>query len=51
MSSVAWVMSSNALLMVMQPGLSLFYSGLVRGKNPLATAMHSFTCHGIVLEV
>ena len=51
MSSVAWVMASTALVMVMLPGLSLFYSGLVRGKNALATAMHSFTCLGIVLVV
>lgn len=36
---------------VMLPGLSLFYSGLVRGKNALATAMHSFSCLGIVLVV
>ncbi|MCY4022374.1 MAG: ammonium transporter [Anaerolineaceae bacterium] len=51
MSSVAWVMVSAALVMVMLPGLSLFYSGLVRGKNALATAMHSFACLAIVLVV
>ncbi len=46
MANVAWVMASTALVMVMLPGLSLFYSGLVSGKNALATAMHSFTCLG-----
>ena len=51
MANVAWVMASTALVMVMLPGLSLFYSGLVRGKNALATAMHSFACLGIVLVV
>ena len=51
MASVAWVMVSTALVMVMLPGLSLFYSGLVRGKNALATAMHCFSCLGIVLIV
>ena len=51
MASVAWVMASTALVMVMLPGLSLFYSGLVRGKNALATAMHCFSCLGIVLIV
>lgn len=50
-ASVVWVMVSAALVMVMLPGLSLFYSGLVRGKNALATAMHSFICLGIVLVV
>ncbi len=51
MASVAWVMVATALVMIMLPGLSLFYSGLVRGKNALATAMHSFACLAIVLVV
>ena len=50
-ASTVWVMISAALVMVMLPGLSLFYSGLVRGKNALATAMHSFSCLGIGLVV
>ena len=50
-ASIVWVMISTALVMVMLPGLSLFYSGLVRGKNALATAMHSFGCLAIVLVV
>ena len=51
MASVAWVMVSAALVMIMLPGLSLFYSGLVRGKNALATAMQTFSCLAIVLVV
>ncbi len=38
----AWVMISTALVMLMTPGLALFYGGLVRRKNVLSTIMHSF---------
>lgn len=37
----AWVLISSALVMLMLPGLSLFYGGMVRGKNVLGTIMHS----------
>ncbi|TMG23625.1 MAG: ammonium transporter [Chloroflexi bacterium] len=33
---------ATALVMVMLPGLALFYGGLVRRKNVLSTIMHSF---------
>jgi Amt family ammonium transporter len=33
---------STALVMIMLPGLALFYGGLVRRKNVLSTTMHSF---------
>jgi Amt family ammonium transporter len=39
----AWVLAASALMLAMvSPGLALFYSGLVRSKNALATIMHSF---------
>ena len=38
----AWVLMATALVMVMLPGLALFYGGLVRRKNVLSTIMHSF---------
>ncbi len=38
----AWMLVSTALVMVMLPGLALFYGGLVRRKNVLSTIMHSF---------
>ncbi|MFL5650672.1 MAG: ammonium transporter, partial [Chloroflexota bacterium] len=38
----AWMLMSTALVMVMLPGLALFYGGLVRRKNVLSTVMHSF---------
>ncbi len=38
----AWVLISTALVMLMIPGLALFYGGMVRGKNILSTIMYSF---------
>jgi len=36
------MLTSTALVMIMLPGLALFYGGLVRRKNVLSTIMHSF---------
>ncbi|MBF8268077.1 MAG: ammonium transporter [Dehalococcoidia bacterium] len=44
----AWILVSSALVLLMTPGLALFYSGLARGKNAAATIMHSFMSIGIV---
>ena len=41
-ADTAWVLVSTALVMLMTPGLALFYAGMVRGKNVLGTLMHSF---------
>ena len=38
----AWLLIATAMVMVMLPGLALFYGGLVRRKNVLSTIMHSF---------
>jgi Amt family ammonium transporter len=39
----AWMLASTALVLMMTiPGLALFYAGMVRKKNALATAMQSF---------
>jgi len=39
---------ATALVMLMTPGLALFYGGLVRSKNVLATIMQSFLCLGLI---
>jgi ammonium transporter, Amt family len=44
----AWILISSALVMLMTPGLALFYGGLVRRKNVLSTIMHSFFILGLV---
>ncbi len=41
----AWMLTSTALVLMMCiPGLALFYGGMVRKKNVLATLMQSFAC-------
>ncbi len=47
----AWLLMSTALVMLMLPGLALFYGGLVRAKNVLSTIMHSFFGLAIVTVV
>ena len=43
-SNTAWIMTATALVLFMTiPGLSLFYSGLVRSKNVLSVLMQCFT--------
>lgn len=44
----AWMLTSTALVLLMVPGLAMFYGGLVRTKNVLGTMMHSFTAMGIM---
>ena len=44
----AWMLVSSALVLLMIPGLALFYGGMVRQKNVLSTMMHSLVAMGIV---
>jgi len=44
----AWLLVSTALVMLMTPGLALFYGGMVQGKNVLSTFMHSFLALGLI---
>jgi len=44
----AFILICAALVMFMTPGLALFYGGLVRSKNVLATIMQSFIMLGLV---
>ncbi len=48
----AWMLASTALVLLMTiPGLALFYAGMVRKKNVLATLMQSFAITCIVTIV
>ncbi|MGH2727369.1 MAG: ammonium transporter, partial [Actinomycetota bacterium] len=47
-ADTAWLLASSALVMFMTPGLALFYGGLVRAKNVLATIMQSFFALGLI---
>jgi Amt family ammonium transporter len=44
----AWILISSALVMLMTPGLALFYGGMVRTKNVLGTIMQSFIALGVI---
>jgi len=44
----AWMLVSTALVLLMVPGLAMFYGGLVRKKNVLGTMMHSFVAMGVM---
>ena len=44
----AWMLVSSALVLVMLPGLALFYGGMVRSKNVLSTCMHTFAAMAII---
>lgn len=46
--NTAWMMISSALVLLMLPGLALFYAGMVRSKNVLSTMMHSFLAMVII---
>ena len=46
--TTAWMLTSTALVLLMIPGLAMFYGGLVRTKNVLGTMMHSFAAMAIV---
>jgi ammonium transporter len=44
----AWMLASSALVLFMVPGLALFYGGMVRRKNVLATMMQSMAALAVV---
>jgi len=46
--ATAWMLTSTTLVLLMVPGLAMFYGGLVRTKNVLGTMMHSFAAMGIM---
>jgi ammonium transporter len=44
----AWMLTASAFVMFMVPGLALFYCGMVRRKNVLATMMQSMAALAVV---
>jgi Amt family ammonium transporter len=45
---IAWMLVSAALVLLMTPGLALFYGGMVNAKNLISTMLQSFICMGII---
>ena len=49
---MAWMMTSTAIVLMMTiPGVALFYAGMVRKKNVLATLMQSFAACALITIV
>lgn len=46
--TTAWMLISTGLVLLMVPGLAMFYGGLVRAKNVLGTMMHSFVAMALI---
>jgi Amt family ammonium transporter len=44
----AWMLTASALVLLMTPGLSFFYGGMVRRKNVLSTMLQSYVAMGVV---
>jgi Amt family ammonium transporter len=47
-SDVAWILTSSCLVLLMTPGLSFFYGGMVGTKNTISTMLQSFVCLGVI---
>ena len=47
----AWMLISTALVLLMTPGLAMFYGGMVRAKGVLNMMMMSFVSMGLVAVV
>ncbi len=47
-SDVAWMLTATCLVLIMTPGLSFFYGGMVGKKNVISTMLQSFICLGVV---
>lgn len=47
-ADIAWLLVASAFVMLMMPGLALFYGGMARRKNVLGTMMHTMIALGLV---
>ena len=46
--TIAWLLTAAGLVLIMTPGLSFFYGGMVRAKNVVSTMLQSFIALGVV---
>lgn len=47
-ADVAWMITATIFVLMMTPGLSFFYGGMVRAKNVISTILQSFIAMGII---
>jgi len=45
---IAWMLTATGLVLLMTPGLSFFYAGMVRYKNMISTMLQSFIALGVI---
>lgn len=45
---VAWLLTATGLVLLMTPGLSFFYGGMVSAKNVISTMLQSFIALGVI---
>ena len=48
LANVAWMITATIFVLMMTPGLSFFYGGMVRSKNVISTMLQSFIVMGFV---
>jgi ammonium transporter, Amt family len=47
-ADIAWLLTASCLVLLMTPGLSFFYGGMVGKKNVISTMLKSFICLGVI---
>src|SRR4028119_1582637 len=45
---MAWMLTASGLVLLMTPGLSFFYGGMVQPKNIISTMLQSFIALGVI---
>jgi Amt family ammonium transporter len=47
-ADIAWMLTATGLVLLMTPGLSYFYGGMVSSKNVISTMLQSFIAMGVI---
>ena len=47
-ADVSWLITSTIFVLMMTPGLSFFYGGMVGARNVISTMLQSFIAMGII---
>ena len=47
-ADIAWMLTAAGLVLLMTPGLSFFYGGMVSKKNIISTMLQSFVALGMI---
>jgi Amt family ammonium transporter len=47
-ADIAWMLGATGLVLLMTPGLSFFYGGMVDQRNVISTMLQSFICMGVI---